>query len=154
MHFCSYLWTCLSKFHNWGTVGIPGCRRGQSTLWRHLSHLGFSAILKYIKNLQKALKVTQIVCFPQDLTHRIFRPSHKSYHLDFLNLLPFNRSSQSILAPTRQTGSEAISLWCIDVSMPNLVCGRMMPSWAAIGLTAMLLGPRIAACSYVFIFAS
>ena len=75
MHFCSYLCTRWSKFHKWGTVGIPGCRRGQGIRWRHSRHLGLPAILNYIKNLQKALQVTQIVWFPRDLTHRIFRPS-------------------------------------------------------------------------------
>jgi len=84
-------------------------------------------ILNFIKILQKAFQVTQIVWFPQDLT--LQTKPHKSYHVYFLILLPFGCSSQSNSAPTRQTGSEAISLRCIDVSMPNLLDGLMTPRY-------------------------
>ena len=107
----------------------------------------------YQKPSKKAFQVKQIVWFPQDLTHRIFRPSLTKaiiWILKFCFRLPVAANQ----IQTRQTGREPISLRCIDVSMPNLVDGLMTPSWAAISSPAMLLSPPIAACSYILYYVS
>jgi len=121
----------------------------KTSSWRHLRHLGFSAIWNISKNFKKAFQVTQIVWFPRELTSRIFRPSlMKSIvcTFEYRFCLPVT-ANQIWRGHAKQ---EVRPYRCFDIFMPNLVYGLMMPSWVAIGLSAMLLDPPIAACSYIW----
>jgi len=117
MHFCSYLWTHWFKFQKSATVGFPGCRRGQSTL----SSYAPSWIFRHFEIYQKPSK--SITVHPDCListrldTKNLQTKPYKSYHVEFLNTLPFARSSQSNSALNRKRCHISATIWSIDVKL-------------------------------------
>ena len=84
-----------------------------------LRHMRFSANL--IKNLQKAFQVTQIVWFPWNLTHRIFRPSSTKVIMwiffYFASVCPQQPIKLSGDTPNRKWGHISATVWCFDFKL-------------------------------------